>query len=113
MAFSSTPITHQFTNPDGTPASGTITFQLSKRITNGGVTIVPGEVTSTLNAQGQLAQSLVPCNDPGTTPTDSEWLVTFRLQYPGATQDGPYAISVPAGASVDLGSLLPGAAQVQ
>ena len=106
MAFSTCTITHSFSNPDGTPASGTLTFQLSKRMTNGTSTIVPGELTATLDSNGLLSQPLTANNDPGTVPGDAEWLVTFRIL--GASSDGPYGITVPAGGgSVDLGSLLP------
>lgn len=105
MAFTTVTITHQFQNADTTPASGTITFQLSKRMTNGTLTVVPAEVIATLNGSGQLSQALTANNDAGTVPGDAEWLVTFRIQ--GASQDGPFAITVPSGGgTVDLGSLL-------
>lgn len=106
MAFSQATITHTFTNGDSTPASGTVTFWLSKRMTNGTTTIVPAEVTSTLNVSGQLSVSLYANNDAGTSPTDAQWEVTLRIL--GASVEGPYPITVPTGGgTVDLGSLLP------
>ena len=105
MAFTQSTVTHTFLNADQTPASGTITFQLSKRITNGTTSIVPAEITSNLNVSGQLSVALTSNADAATTPTDSEWLVTFRIL--GASVE-EFAITVPVGpGSVDLGSLLP------
>ena len=108
MAFSTRTITHTFENADGTPASGTITFGLTKRITNGTTTIVPAEITANLNASGQLSQVLTANNDPGTLPADSMWRVDFRIATPGAPVTETFYITVPTGAgTVDLGSLLP------
>lgn len=106
MAFSTVTITHQFTNPDATPASGSVVFSLSKRMTNGTQSIMPGvTVTSALNGSGQLSQVLYANDDPGTVPGDAQWRVDIRI---GSVDDGPYFITVPtAGGSVDLGGLLP------
>lgn len=104
--FTTATITHSFTNADGSAGSGAVTFLLSKRMTQPGRTIIPGEIASTLNASGDLSQSLTANNDPGTFPGDSEWLVTFRLV--GDSPDGPYAITVPTGGgTIDLATLLP------
>lgn len=108
MAFTQATITHTFQNADGTPASGAITFALTKRITNGTTTIIPAEITASLNANGQLSQALTANNDPGTTPQDSQWAVTFRITAPGAPVTEEFFITVPTGGgTVDLGSLLP------
>lgn len=106
MAISLVTITHAFTNPDQTPASGSVVFSLTKRITNGTQSVVPGvTVTASLNAQGQLSQVLYANTDTGTIPQDSQWRVDIRV---GNEDDGPYFITVPATPSTqDLGSLLP------
>lgn len=106
MAFTTATITHTFTNPDATPASGSVIFSLEKRMTNGTQSVMPGvTVTAALNSGGQLSQALYANNDVGTVPTDSQWRVDIRV---GSTDDGPYFITVPTGGgTVDLGSLLP------
>lgn len=79
MSFSSPTISHTFINADGTPASGTVQFTLSKRMTNGSSSYVPASISANLNSSGVLSQA-VPSNlDPGTYPTDSEWRVDIRI----------------------------------
>ena len=111
MAFTQRTVTHNFQNADGSPASGTVTFALTRRMTNGATTIVPAaEVTGTLNGTGQLSVSLAANNDTGTVPTDAGWNVTLRIA--GARQE-EFLITVPTGTGpVDLGSLLPSTGQV-
>jgi hypothetical protein len=105
VAFTQATITHTFFAADGSQASGAVTFELTKRITNGTSTYAPGEVTSNLTS-GALSQALTSNVDSGTVPQDSQWLVTIRLAGLGA--DGPYPITVPTGGvTVDLGTLLP------
>jgi len=105
MAFTQATITHTFLNADGTPASGEITFTLTKRMTNGTQTIIPSTVTAAVSATGTLSQLLWSTQDPGTWPQDAEYRVDFRLL--GAEQEQFY-VGVPSGGgTVDLGSLLP------
>lgn len=106
MSFSQATITHSFLNPDSSPASGSVVFTLEKRMTNGTQSIMPGvTITSALDAQGNLSQSLYANDDTGTVPTDAQWRVDIRV---GLEDDGPYFITVPSGGgTVDLGSLLP------
>lgn len=108
MAFTTRTITHTFVNADGTPASGSVTFTLTKRMTNGATTIVPAEVVAALSASGQLSQALTANNDPGTTPADAQWRVDLRLATPGAPLTEAFYVTVPSGTgAIDLGSLLP------
>lgn len=108
MSFSSCTITHNFENADGTAASGSITFGLTKRMTNGTTTIVPAEITANLNGSGALSQALTANNDPGTLPADAQWRVDFRILSSGAPVTETFFITVPTGGgSADLGSLLP------
>lgn len=106
MALTATTVTHTVLNSDGTAGSGSITFMLSKRITNGSTTILPAApITANLNGSGALSVSLYSNVDTGTVPGDSQWLVAFRLA--GASEE-QFAITVPIGpGTVDLGSLLP------
>ena len=110
MSFSQCTITHAVTNADDTPASGSITFTLSGRMTNGTTTIVPAAITANLNSSGQLSQALYSNVDTGTVPQDTNWRVDFRIL--GAEAETFFIIVPTGGGSVDLGSLLPGAQQV-
>lgn len=108
MAFTQATITHKFQNADGTVPTGTVTFALSKRMTNGGTTLVPSEVTDTLDGSGNLSVSLTSNNDVGTVPGDAMWLATVRITSPQPHTMGPYPIAVPTGGGTyDLFSLTP------
>lgn len=115
MAFTMVPLTHTFLNPDGTPASGSVRFSLSGRMTNGTSTIMPAEpITATLDASGHLSQTVPANDDTATVSTDTypHWDVTISIA--GARTE-EYAIVVPSvgGANpVDLFSLIPNQAQV-
>ena len=110
MAFTSATITHKFQNADGTPGSGRVTFDLTRRMTNGGTTVLPSEVTAALDASGSISVTLVANDDTGTVPVDAKWRVTLRIL--GADEE-EFFITVPGGGgTVDLGTLLPSAEQV-
>jgi hypothetical protein len=91
--------------PDGTPASGTVTFGLSKRMTNGTDSIMPGEVVATLSGSGQLSQALASNADAGTAPADAQWRCDIKI---AGAESETYWLTIPATASADLGSLLVG-----
>ena len=110
MSFTSASVTHQFSNADLTPASGVVEFTLTKRMANGGVSIVPNSVTYTLNTSGNLVAVLTSNVDTATVPQDSQWRVDFRIQ--GPTIESDYIVVPTGGGSYDLGALLPGAQQV-
>lgn len=108
MSFTTRTITHTFENADGTPASGSITFTLLGRMTNGSTTIVPAEITASLDGSGNLSQSLTSNQDSGTLPQDVQWRVDFRITATGSPVTETFTIVVPPGpGSTDLGSLLP------
>lgn len=110
MSFSSAVITHSFLNADGTPASGSVTFSLSKAMTNGSTTIVPATITANLSSGGVLSQALTSNADALTQPTDASWRVDIRIL---GAEIATYFISIPSGGgTIDLGTLLPGAQQV-
>lgn len=107
MAFTTRTITHQFNAADGSGASGTITFALTKRMSQVGTTIVPSEITATLT-NGALSQALTSNLDTGTVPQDAMWRVDFRISTNGAPLTETFWITVPTGpGTTDLMSLLP------
>jgi hypothetical protein len=108
MAFTQTTVTHTFENADGTPASGSLTFTLLARMTNGSTTIVPAEIPANLDGSGHLSQSLTSNQDPTTLPQNVQWRVDFRITAVGSPVTEAFYITVPPGpGTVDLGSLLP------
>ena len=110
MSFTSASVTHQFFNADGTYASGAVTFTLTKRIANGGVSYAPNAVTYNLSTTGTLTAVLVSNSDASTVPTDSQWRVDIRVM--GTELETDYIVVPAGGGSIDLGTLLPSAQQV-
>ena len=105
MALTQATVTHTFKNPDGTAASGKVSFELTKRLSNGTQTVVPGEVVAALDGTGAISATLYSTVDAGTVPTDSQWICTLRLLGVGLET---FSIVVPAGGgNVDLATLLP------
>jgi hypothetical protein len=79
-------------------------------MTNSGTTILPSEVQGSLNSSGALSVVLTANTDTATVPTDAQWRVQLRIL--GAAQE-EFFIQVPYGTgTLDLGTLLPGAPQV-
>ena len=110
MAFTTASVTHSFQNADGTAASGKVTFDLTRRMTNSGTTVIPTDIAAQLSATGGISVTLTANNDAGTTPVDAQWRVTFHIL--GCDQEQFY-ITVPSGGgTVDLGTLLPESPQV-
>lgn len=110
MSFSQVVITHTFLNPDGSTATGLVSFKHTGRMTNGTSTIMPQQLDATLNTGGALSQAVTSTEDTGTVPNDVMCQVTIHL----TGSDGvTYEVAVPSGGgTVDLGSLLPGNQQV-
>lgn len=105
MAFSTATLTHKYVNADQSPGSGEVVFTLLGPMTNAGVTIVPAHVTTTVQADGSISQTLTSTIDSGTNPGNVYWRVDERIQ--GASMES-YEIQVPSGGvSVDLGTLKP------
>jgi hypothetical protein len=105
VTFTTATITHQFQNADSTAASGTITFRLSGRMSQAGITIGPAEVTATLDGTGNLSKSLTSNVDAATVPQSTQWITTLRIL---GWELEEYAIVVPSGGgTVDLFTLLP------
>jgi hypothetical protein len=105
MSFSKAKILHQFTNADGTPASGNVEFSLTKRMSNGNETITPSTVVANLSSTGELSVELFANTDPGTSPQDSQWRMTWRII---GSEPEEFTITVPTGGgTVQLSTLLP------
>lgn len=108
MAFTTQTITHTFENADGTAASGSLTFTLLGRMTNGSTTLIPAELTANLDGSGHLSQVLTSNQDAGTLPQDVQWRVDFRITAAGSPVTESFFITVPPGpGTTDLGTLLP------
>jgi hypothetical protein len=111
VAFTQRTVTHVFLNGDLTAASGSVAFVLDKLITNDGTSLIPLDITSSLDGSGNLSQSLTCNTDADTLPTDSQWRVDITLA--GALSTQTYYVSVPPGIGpIDLFSLIPGTQQV-
>lgn len=105
MAFSYCVVSHTFSNADGTPASGSVEFTLSGRMTQPDTTIMPGNVTATLNGAGSFSQMLASNVDSATVPQTTTWRVDIRI---AGSEIETFNIVVPTDtASEDLGALLP------
>lgn len=110
MAITTRTVTHAFAYGDGTPCSGKIVFTLTGRMTNTGSSIMPSEVTASLDGTGNISQVLACNNDTGTTPSGIMWRVGLHI---AGIEPEDFYIAVPAGSgSIDLGTLLPSTVQV-
>jgi hypothetical protein len=109
VSFSQTTVTHVFEGADGSAASGSVTFTLTERMTQSGITILPAEITANLDASGHISQALTSNQDPGTIPQNAQWRVDWRISSAtGSPVTESFFITVPPGpGTVDLGSLLP------
>lgn len=95
-----------YTNPDGTPAQGFITFRPSVRVRSAAdsLLVVPSEVRVRLDAVGYLEVDLPATDDPNTTPNG--WVYHVHESVTSADKE-PYSISVPLGADLDLTGAVP------
>lgn len=108
MAATEITVTGTFHNEDGTPASGTLQFQLSAAIANSDVVVSPVPLTVTLNSAGSFSVPLAANDDTATTPAGTSYTVIERIT---STSNREYSIVVPSaapGGTVDLSTLMPG-----
>ena len=97
-----TPISVQATrrNPDGSPASGTISFSLNAEMLNGVESVQPFPILGVLNPDGQLvAQSgqpivLLANDDPGTTPASPSASYVVQENIDGSS-NVEYSVIIP------------------
>jgi hypothetical protein len=129
--MTATPISVQgtFVNPNGYPAVGTVSFQLSAPISNGGTNVSDAVVSGVLDNSGRLlAQSYWPLevaanDDAATTPAGTIYTITqrlsgqalveFRAVVPSASTTTDATAAVVSGSNlVTLGSLLASKAMI-
>lgn len=99
-------LTGRYIRPDGTPLTGSITFEPPAFLTLSGVdTISTGAATVELDETGAFTITLIATDDPGTDPTGWTYAVTERLhQVSGRT----YPLQLPAATpTVDLADIAP------
>lgn len=83
--FSQVAIEGQFTNPDGSPASGTVCLTPNSRLVNGEDIQSEAPICGVLEAQGRIVsqgyQALVvsATDDEGTTPVGASYTVTLQV----------------------------------
>lgn len=108
MAFTPITLFHTFLNSDGSPAAGTVTFLLSGRMDNSGVSYMPDQsLDVVLDNTGSFSQIVPATDDLLTLPQGQTWLVTIAIV--GAREE-TYTINVPAltiGGTIDLMLLFP------
>jgi len=116
MAFTDITITHGFAaGGSESEATGTVTFQLTRTMTNGAESHLAGETITNTISSGVLSQP-VPANDDTATVSigNPQWAVTIRLAGEQARNE-TYFITVPhaaVGGTVDLFTLIPTQVQV-
>lgn len=97
MAFTQITVTGNYQNPDGSAASGMVTFTPTAVMRNSDgltETSVSQTVRATLNISGAISVQLAATDDPGTTPVGVTYLV--REYISGQRQPASYYIAVPA-----------------
>lgn len=99
------------TNPDGSPANGQVTFQLTQQMING-TEVVPAStiqaqiLNGSLLAMNGLALTLLANDDAATTPSGSAYFVTEKLV---GQKPLTYSINVPSaapGQTIDLSAIV-------
>lgn len=111
MSFTNITVTGNYKNPNGSAATGTVTFLLSAQMENGGVIVEPEPVVATL-VSGALSQVLPATDDAGTLPTNARYMV---IEQTSGSANREYSIPVPSaspGATVDLSTLMPDATPI-
>lgn len=107
MAFTVVTLTGTFQNADGTPADGTVQFQLTQPMANGDVIIETTPLAVILNASGGFSVPLRANDDTATLPVGTQYVVIERVT---STSNREYAITIPhaaVGGTVDLSTLMP------
>ncbi|MGW1268194.1 hypothetical protein [Streptomyces sp. NPDC002491] len=99
-------LTGRYIRPDGTPLTGSITFEPPAYLTIPGVDIIStGAATVELDETGSFSIALIATDDPGTDPTGWTYTVVERLhQVSGRTYHLPLPAASP---NVDLADIAP------
>ena len=72
-------VTGTYTNLDGTPASGYVTFESNQRIVIGGQLVVPAIIRMDLDGTGSISGFLPATNDPDLSVTGWGYTVTENI----------------------------------
>lgn len=97
-------VTGRYTDTQGRPAKGSITFYAAPdRLVDAPnkTVILPDPVTVELDSNGRLSVALLATNSPGVTPTGWSWKTEHNI---GITQN-EFSFLVPAGTTQDLATL--------
>jgi hypothetical protein len=98
-AWSTVIVTGTYTNHDGTPATGWVTFDSQQVVTVGGVVVIPKTITVKLDGTGKISVAIPSTTDPAISVTGWAYTVTERV----VTGRAPYLLEVPYGAvTLDL-----------
>lgn len=99
------------TDVDSSPISGSVTFTPTpKKVIDASAlrVILPKPVVVALDAAGSFTAKLVATDNPSLNPVNWTYKVTFQLT--GGLSLDSFDVSVPAGSSQDLSSLVPASA---
>jgi hypothetical protein len=78
MALTKVTVTGSWKNENETPATGTVTFTLSHRLTNGEKLLTTLPIVATLNAEGKISLELYATDDAATEPTGQAYVVVVQ-----------------------------------
>ena len=98
-------IVGKWITPDGTPASGNITFRASEKVTylTENVILVRVEVVVPLDDQGEISVDLPTTDEANTEPSSWWWTAQRSLKgQPGRST----SFELPAGAEIDFTDLV-------
>ena len=102
MSFTSVTVTGTYVLPNAGVAIGSVTFQPSDEMRNGGVIVPAAPVTVTLDGTGHFSIGLWANDDSATLPTGTSYTVTEDL----GAEVRTYNVVIPsASGTVDLSTL--------
>jgi hypothetical protein len=111
--FTGVTVTGTYTELDGSPAIGNVTFaaQVTGALldSTADIIVLPDDLTITLDANGSLSVILLATDDPSVSPQGFTYLVTEHI---GRAMRS-YSIPVPLGPPLDLRSVAPVAPVIQ
>ncbi len=111
MSVTQVTVTGTFTAPDGSAATGTVSFALSSPLIQSGVVVVPAQVITANIEAGNLtnstggALSLAATNDPATTPVGVTYAVTVAVKGAPLYQFNAILPYTAGGGTIDISAL--------
>lgn len=104
--FTEVVVTGTFTDEEGQPAAGTLTFTLTQPMASNDVTVPPKPVVVTLDEQGRFSVTLFANDDEETVPAGVRYGVTEEIV--GAQPRDYFILVSHALSPVDISTLMPG-----